>query len=173
MCAAVVLLVAVCTPRDAARAGVSRANSLSALDMRQTREELCGVRDSLKGTEQGAQAQYALGYLNVFYAAETPQYDSALVEFRRFVAEYPKHDGVGLARTWVRVLESLANGDRERGQCDSLSADISWQVKMTKALRDSTEILRRDFQRVTTESDSLRTRIRLLEEVIEAIEKNP
>ncbi len=168
------VLLCGCAPRTAVEPQRgSRTEILHMQDLQQTREDLRKARDSLAGTSEGARAQYALAYLNVFYASETPDYDSALAEFNRFVEEYPEHEGAALARTWMRVLSSLAESARYSAVCESVSRERVRLDTLAAGLRDSTELLHKELLRATGERDSLLGRIELLEEVIETIEKNP
>lgn len=163
-----------CSARRAARIDddIPTAHA-HALDVHEARQYLRAVRDSLPGSRQAALAQYALAYTNVFYTRETPEYDSALDAFIRFVNDYPAHEDAQSARAWIRALADLLDGRRRSVAYDSVSRERDECRGIAVQLQDSTEALREGLLGAAVAHDSLLARIRLLEDVIEAIGKNP
>lgn len=139
------------------------------------RKRYTALRDSLVGTPFGAEAQYGLAYLNVFFRHPVPDWDQALAEFERFVEEYPDHELAGEARTWVRLLAARhALEEENQRMTEQLEAAVGpGQSVRNLATAGGYEILLESVRRCYDEKDSLLSRIRLLEEVIETIEKNP
>jgi len=138
-------------------------------------QQLTMLRDSLSGTRDGARAQYLLGYLNVFSSNPQPDWAAALSEFRRFMSEYPGHELAEDANAWVRLLteiETLRTKERMRSERvqELLKSDMFLQQVGGS---QGVTVMLDSMQRCTAQRDSMAARIKLLEEVIQAIEKGP
>ena len=132
------------------------------------------VRDSLPGTPAGAEAQYGLAYLNVFYRHPAPAWERALEEFERFAADYPEHERAGEVSTWIRVLSSIQSLEEQNEANRERLEDIVQSSQSAKSRQEgSYEVLLESVKDCYRLKDSLNTSIRLLEEVIETIEKAP
>ena len=126
------------------------------------------VRDDRIGTPEGAEAQYLLAYLEVFYNNPSPDWQHAIDEFKRLVADYPGGEREVEANSWIRLLSAYAY--RAPARADTTAPGGSGVRQLVGTGADSKLI--ETVQRCYTEKDSLKNRIRLLEEVIETIEKN-
>ncbi|MBD3243698.1 MAG: hypothetical protein GF331_24115 [Chitinivibrionales bacterium] len=139
------------------------------------RKRYITLRDSLAGTPPGARAQYGLAYLNVFFRHPVPDWDQALAEFERFVEHYPEHELTDEARTWIRLLAARHALEEENHR---KTAQLESAVGRSQSVRDLAasggyDVLLDSVRRCYAEKDSLLSRIKLLEEVIETIENNP
>lgn len=126
--------------------------------------------DSLAGTPAGADAQYLLAYMEVFYGNASPNWRSATTGFKRFVTENPGHPREAEANSWIRLLSAYQYRSPTKVQSDTTEAP-SIGVRSLAGTAAEGKLLEA-IQRCYTEKDSLKTRIRLLEDVIETIEKN-
>jgi hypothetical protein len=127
------------------------------------------LADSLSGTPEGGQAAYQHAYLNVFSGNASPRWMAALAELKRFVEKYPGHPREEEANTWIRMLSAFQylEARPEAEVADSLLSMTEALAKMT-VMRDS---LATAVGRCTATKDSLAGRVKLLDEVIETIER--
>ena len=174
--AALLLASAGCTPRAVRRDNtlVLQADSLfSAGDFPNAAARFAQARDSLAGTSEGARAQFSLAFLNVFYGNPKVAWNRALREFKVFFDEYTEHPLVDRAKSWIRALVTMdALRQRDRSNTTKLKEIIAKQSSVKRLLESAGyDILLESVQRCYDESDSLGAKVRLLEEVIETIEK--
>ena len=134
------------------------------------------VRDSLAGTPAGAEAQYGLAYLNVFYRHPAPDWEKAVAEFERFSDEYPDDERIDEVKAWIRVLTELTTLQHE--QADNAARLKELVEKREPSVRAFSrsggyDVLLESVNHCYEERDSLLSRIKLLEDVIETIESSP
>jgi outer membrane protein assembly factor BamD (BamD/ComL family) len=137
------------------------------------------VRSEFPTSRAGAQAQYMLGYINLYYDNPFASWDAALKEFKTFAAQYPNHELIPQVNSWIRMLVVLQSFKR---QYDVSSAEVSslekelldkQQSSHPQKIEAKYEVLMEAVQRCYADKDSLASRIRVLEEVIDKLGKNP
>jgi hypothetical protein len=136
------------------------------------------VHSEFPTSRSGAQAQYMLGYLNIYYDNPFANWDAALKEFKTFAAQYPDHELIPQVNSWIRLLVVLQSFKR---QYDISSAEVTSlgkqledkQSNRPQKIEAKYEVLMEAVQRCYTEKDSLTGKIRVLEEVIDKLGKNP
>lgn len=115
-----------------------------------------------------ALAQFKLGYLNVYYENPFADYSVALHEFEKFVRIYPSHTKAGEANNYIRILDrmnkvndvSKKNKQLVSGLSDKHEDLVNNLIGMQKA-----------YLKSNRQVDSLKNRIRVLEAVIEEVDK--
>jgi outer membrane protein assembly factor BamD (BamD/ComL family) len=137
------------------------------------------VHAEFPNSHSGAQAQYMLGYLNLYYDNPFASWDASLKEFKTFAAQYPDNELIPQVNSWIRLLVVLQSFKR---QYDISQAEVASLEKELQDKRQSSnphqieakyEVLMEALQRSDNEKDSLASRIRVLEEVIDKLGKNP
>ena len=138
------------------------------------------LRNEYPHSNEGSRAQYNLGYINVYYDNPFSNWDNALREFKIFAAMYPDHPLIPEVNSWIRMLLVLQSVNRQYDIADAEVASL--EKELAKAKQDSLkptrvdskyDVLMEAVQRCYAEKDSLGSRIRVLEEVIDKIGKNP
>lgn len=130
------------------------------------------IRDNFPATNSAAQAQYQLGYINVFYNNPFASMEAALREFKRFATTYAQHPRIEEVNSWIRLLVAL---ETFQNQYDAKAAQALELQKKEKATRQqqssgSYDVLLEAVRRCYSEKDSLIHQIQVLHEVIEGIE---
>lgn len=129
------------------------------------------VHDSVPQTRHGADAAYGLAYLNVFYVHPVPDYSQASAAFRSFVEEYAEDERCDDVRTWIRVLDTIGTLEAQNEEnTQRLRTIIEHYADQQEEASHDYEQLLDSVKGCYSVKDSLNTRIRLLEEVIEEIE---
>lgn len=127
----------------------------------------------------GAKAQYNLGFINIYYDNPFANWEAALREFKTFAAQYPNHDLIPQVNSWIRLLVVLQSFKRQydvsSAEVGSLEKELKNRQKQPKQekIEARYEVLMEAVQRCYIDKDSLSSRIRVLEEVIDKIGKNP
>lgn len=126
------------------------------------------VRDNCTNPDLAAYAQYRLGYIHIYYDNPFANYEAALREFKRFASMYPKDKKIELVHNWIRMLTALKNfaGDHYRK-----SENLKKMQMTEKDISKNYASLRNAYQGCETVRDSLITRIKILEGVIEELDK--
>lgn len=127
-------------------------------------------------SEYGPKAQYYQGFINIYYNNPSADWETALVEFRKFAATYPTSDLLPQVNSWIRILVVLQTFKREYGatQMDlkTLQKKPPPQPVPRQNVSDQNyNILLESVSRCYTDKDSLVNKIKILEEVIEKIER--
>jgi outer membrane protein assembly factor BamD (BamD/ComL family) len=138
------------------------------------------LRTEYPNTKSGARAQYDLAYLNIYFDNPYANPEAALKEFKAFATQYPDNELVPEVNSWIRLLVVVQSFRR---QYDISSSEVDALEKELKAKRNEAgapqkigaryETLMEAVQRCYVEKDSLASRIRILEDVIDKIGKNP
>jgi len=116
-------------------------------------------------------AQFKLGYLNVHYENPFSNLNAALREFKRFTSDYPNHELVEEANTWIRILTLLNSNQKQYKLSEEQLKILNKKLEGTKhELRrsDSYDVLLEAVRKCYTEKDSLEAHIELLNEVIDS-----
>lgn len=148
---------------------MNRADStFEAGNYEKAKQQLLQIVEKGQSKMARALAQFKLGYLNVYYENPFADYELALTEFRKFVKEYPNHSKIDEANNYIRILDrmnqinqiSQENKSKVSGLSDKHSDMVNNLLGMQKA-----------YLKSNSQIDSLKKRIRVLEAVIEEVDK--
>jgi hypothetical protein len=130
-------------------------------------------------TKFGAKAQYNLGFINIYYDNPFANWEAALREFKTFAAQYPSHELIPEVNSWIRLLVVLQSFKRQYDVSSAEVGSLENELKnrqnqpTQRKIEPRYEVLMEAVQKCYIDKDSLSTRIRVLEEVIDKIGKNP
>ncbi len=115
-----------------------------------------------------ALAQFKLGYLNVYYENPFADYGQALVEFRKFVQSYPNHSKCSEANNYIRIIDRMNEVNEISKENKSLVSGLS---DKHEDLVNNLLGMQKAYLRSNSQVDSLKKRIKVLEAVIEEVDK--
>jgi outer membrane protein assembly factor BamD (BamD/ComL family) len=127
------------------------------------------IRNEFPQTPSGAQAQYNLGYINIFFDNPFADYNAGLREFKRFQTDYPKDKRITVVNNWIRLLTVLKDFDQGYARNE----------EQLKALKDKQKGLMKNFgtlqdvyMRYDVTIDSLKSHIKKLEGIIDYLDSD-
>lgn len=133
------------------------------------------LRDEHPNTKVAERAQYYLGYVNVYYENPFANWEAALREFKLFASSYPDNDLIGEVNSWIRLLVVLQSFKQQYDTKNDRLQDLVNRQNVTKqqSSEASYDALLDAVRKCYAEKDSLNGKVKVLNEVIERIEKNP
>lgn len=126
------------------------------------------VTDKGQSENARALAQFKLGYLNVYYENPFADYNMALKEFRKFVKKYPSHSKCSEANNFIRIIDQLNKVNEISKENKSLVSGLS---DKHNDLVNNLLGMQKAYLRSNAQVDSLKKRIKVLEAVIEEVDK--
>jgi len=127
------------------------------------------IRDKSRNQTAAACAQYSLGFINIYYDNPFANYNTALEEFKLFVKKFPNNQRLDLANNWIRILTILKNSKKKKVD-DNVEKLKEIEMKQEKIINEY-ETLQESYKNCNILADSLAERIKVLEGVIEALDK--
>lgn len=126
------------------------------------------IRDEYSNTTTGAKAQFFLGYINVYYENPFADYSAALREFQLYQTWYPDGSRIETVNNWIRILTIMKDFDKQyHGKNNKLE-----QLKIQQdSIYQNYEELQDALLQCESRNDTLRSRIRILEGLIEEIDQ--
>jgi outer membrane protein assembly factor BamD (BamD/ComL family) len=125
------------------------------------------IRDEFPQSPSGAQAQYNLGYINIYYDNPFADFGAALREFKRFQTDYPNDKRIIMVNNWIRLLTVMK--DFDDGYNKSTEQLKTYKEKQRSLLKNF-ETLQDVYMRYDGTIDSLKAHIKKLEGVIEYLD---
>jgi len=99
------------------------------------------VLTSYPNTEWAEEAQYRLGFLNVYYANPFADWEAALREFTVYQSKYPNGRWISDVNSWLSILHSLQSYDqgfRARStEAEKLATKHVYELRKAISLGDS------------------------------------
>ncbi len=126
------------------------------------------IRDEYQNTATGARAQFSMGYLNIYFENPFADYSAALREFKLYQARYPQGDQIEVVNNWIRILTVLRDFDKQfHGKTNELT---KFQIRQDSIFQTN-EKLQETLIQCESRNDTLKSRIRILEGLIEEIDQ--
>jgi outer membrane protein assembly factor BamD (BamD/ComL family) len=126
------------------------------------------IRNEYPRTPTGANAQYNLGFIHVYYENPFADYEAALREFRQFAKMYPKDRRIDEVNNWIRILTVLRDfAMHYEGNKEQL---LTIKQRHTNTSKEYTNI-QDAWLSCDAKVDSLQRRIIVLQGNVEALEK--
>jgi outer membrane protein assembly factor BamD (BamD/ComL family) len=126
------------------------------------------LRDESANLYYKGKAQYKIALSYIYYDNPNASYQKALTEFKLFASLYPNHELVGIVNTWIKILTIFNEFSEQTTDNTSRLKDAELNVK--KNSREYTTI-QDSYLRCDKDRDSLHNRIKILEGVIEKLDK--
>ncbi len=126
------------------------------------------VRDDYPKSGAGSRAQYSLGYINVYYDNPFADYNAALREFKKFAANYPNDKRLDMVNNWIRILTILQDFGKSYYGSNSQLRDLK---NRQSSIFKNYSTLQDAYLRCDRMNDSLAQRVRILEGIIDRIDK--
>ncbi|MBD3421886.1 MAG: tetratricopeptide repeat protein [Chitinivibrionales bacterium] len=135
------------------------------------------LRSSFPNTPQAEEAQYKLGYINIYYKNHFGDREEAIKEFNRYQSKYPNGDYIEEVNNWLNII--LAITDYEEGYYSSVkTADTLLNRK--KDFEKTSDFLKKEYQRcnaardsLAKELDTIKHKLSAYEEIIDKLHKEP
>lgn len=126
------------------------------------------LRDTSRDSFVVDEAQYKLGYINIYYKNPFEDYEAALREFKHYLKIFPNGKHTNEVKSWIRMLVALQGFERDFTGTSKLSK--SNEAKLKRLFKNYTNLQDKNLE-CESHIDSLSNRIKFLEGVIEGLQR--
>jgi outer membrane protein assembly factor BamD (BamD/ComL family) len=126
------------------------------------------IRGQSSNPSYAARAQYKLALTYIYYKNPSTSYSSALEEFKYFATYFPNHENIGIVYTWINILTAF-----NEYSLQTHDNTLRMRFAEDKEKRSSKEYttIQDSYLRCDKDRDSLINRIKILEGVMEKLDK--
>lgn len=130
------------------------------------------IRDKVPQSDAARDAQYNLGFINVFYNNPFANWETALREFKTFASRYPDDARIGEVNSWIRILVVLQSFDREYHHKKKQLKALEQSKQLTEdEQKHSLESLNETLRTCSKEREDLQKKVDELKQIIIEMER--